>query len=273
MQYNEYPPIPQLQPYIKCIWTLTAEPDDPPPDFERIFPDGHAELILHFGEPFEKKENDNIHTQSACFVHGQISTYIEIRPSQNADVLGVRFEPYGLSLFSPVQQYAMTDKEVGSEAAFPKHPGFHEKIRVSGPEERIDTVQDLLLIMLGDNYTEAKTDAIKSVQQAVRMISDSEQSIPSTDLAKALHISTRELERRFREYIGLSPKHLARTFRFQEVLQKKFIDSTLTEIAHSSGYYDQSHFIRDFKAFSGLPPGEFFQQESGLTDFFISSER
>jgi AraC-like DNA-binding protein len=270
MEYTEYIPVSELQPYVKCIWTLEAAVDEPEPAFERIFPDGHPELIFHFGTPFEKKNEDRIYIQDRCFVYGQLSTYIELKPSRNASVLGVRFATCGLAVFTPQSQYEMTDREVEPDQIFPGYITLYEQLQALLPKQRIDPVQDFLLSLLNNRYTDARKKDIHSIQQSIQCMRDAADPLPSAVLAKQVHISSRELERRFREYVGLSPKQLARTFRFQEVLQKKYIALSLTEVAHSSGYYDQSHFIRDFKAFSGLPPAGFFKQEKGFTDFFIS---
>lgn len=268
MEYREYIPVNTLQPYVKCIWTLTASQDGPEPVFERIFPDGHPELIFHFGTPFEKKNGDAVYVQDPCFVYGQLSTFIELKPSRNASVLGVRFAACGLAMFTEMPQYEMTDREVPLDQIFPGQT-MYTQLQPLLPEQRIDQLQDFLVSFLND-VIDGRKKGIGSVQQAIQLMRDAGDPVPSTALAKQLHISSRELERRFREYVGLSPKQLSRTFRFQDVLQKKFIASSLTDVAHSSGYYDQSHFIRDFKAFSGLSPAGFFKQEKGFTDLFIS---
>jgi AraC-like DNA-binding protein len=270
MEYTEYIPISALAPYVKCIWTLDAAIDEPEPVFERIFPDGHPELIFHFGAPFDKKNGAENYIQDQCFVYGQLSTYIELKPSRNASVLGVRFATCGLAAFTRLPQYEMTGREVAPEKVFPGQTALYDQLQLLLPDQRIDHVQQMLGSLLDTGDTDARNKETRSVQQCIQMMRDAENPMPSAALAKQLHISIRELERRFREYVGLSPKQLARIFRFQEVLQKKYIASSLTEVAHSSGYYDQSHFIRDFKAFSGLSPAGFFKQEKGFTDFFIS---
>ncbi|HMF12979.1 MAG TPA: helix-turn-helix domain-containing protein, partial [Gemmataceae bacterium] len=75
-------------------------------------------------------------------------------------------------------------------------------------------------------------------------------------------VSVRQLERGFRHVIGTSPKVFARTVRFQEAQQRLLFDpdADLTSLAYECGYFDQAHFIKDFKAFTGQTPSEYAQQ-------------
>lgn len=78
-------------------------------------------------------------------------------------------------------------------------------------------------------------------------------------IQKDLNLSERSLERLFQKYIGVSPKLYSRICRFQAALEilRKADFISLTEIAHLKSYFDQSHFIRDFKYFAGTTPNNF----------------
>jgi len=272
MQYAEYKPSSLLQTFVKCIWVLESANAPPTDEFDRILPDGCSELIFHFAAPFEKKENDTIHTQSSSFVYGQLSTCLELRPVSNTFVLGVRFYPYGLSAFSSLPQYYFTDLGVNIEDVFSySQKDIHEKLsQTKNNEEKISLVNEFLIANLLINKKGFRNHHFSSMQFAVQQLQQTGGIGKINSIATKLNISNRELERRFRKYIGLSPKQLSKTFRFQEVLQKKYLSYNLTDIAHLSGYYDQSHFIRDFKAFSGIQPGGFFKMENQFADFFIT---
>ncbi|MNY46150.1 HTH-type transcriptional activator Btr [compost metagenome] len=77
-------------------------------------------------------------------------------------------------------------------------------------------------------------------------------------LSTEIGLSQRQLSRRFQENIGLSPKAYLRVSRFVQSLQhlKKYPLISLTEVAYQSGYYDQAHFIRDYKVYTGHSPSE-----------------
>jgi transcriptional regulator GlxA family with amidase domain len=79
------------------------------------------------------------------------------------------------------------------------------------------------------------------------------------DLAFNAAMSARQLRRLFLEQLGLSPKHFCRVIRFRHSLPKLRATGRgdWTEVALECGYYDQAHFIHEFREFSGYTPGEF----------------
>jgi transcriptional regulator GlxA family with amidase domain len=88
------------------------------------------------------------------------------------------------------------------------------------------------------------------------------------ELAKRNFLSTRQFERNFIQFAGFSPKLFSRIIRFQSTLQEygnQF--RSLTDIAYDTGYYDQSHFIQDFKQFSGHNPKEYFSGKTESTQW------
>jgi AraC-like DNA-binding protein len=102
-------------------------------------------------------------------------------------------------------------------------------------------------------------------------MNDSKGQVTIESLSKEFNISARQLERKFSSAVGLSPKFFTRIIRFQNIfrlVQNKQINS-LTMLSYESGYYDQAHFIKDFKEFSGINPRSFFNQEHDLTDLFL----
>ena len=77
-------------------------------------------------------------------------------------------------------------------------------------------------------------------------------------------LSGRRLARLFALEVGLTPKLYARVLRFRRVLQLTHVDRPVdwSDIAHRCGYFDQAHFIRDFKEFSGLTPGDYLARRT-----------
>jgi methylphosphotriester-DNA--protein-cysteine methyltransferase len=79
------------------------------------------------------------------------------------------------------------------------------------------------------------------------------------NLAARIGLSQRQLLRHFEERVGLAPKTLARVFRFQKVVKRLDKERRVhwADIAVDAGYYDQSHFVRDFRQFTGLNPSQY----------------
>jgi len=96
------------------------------------------------------------------------------------------------------------------------------------------------------------------------------------DLASHLDLSARQIERVFRDEVGISPKLFLRIVRFQEVLgaiRGGAGETGWAEVAAAHGFYDQAHFIRDFKTFAGRPPGSWRVGDTSLAAIFSALRR
>jgi AraC-like DNA-binding protein len=94
--------------------------------------------------------------------------------------------------------------------------------------------------------------------------------VTMASVCKELGIGERYLQRLFQNYIGVSPKFFARIVRFSYIFQLiKDESPTWADVVYEAGYYDQSHFIRNFKAFTGEDPGKYIFAEKSLANFFM----
>ncbi|MEP6985344.1 MAG: AraC family transcriptional regulator [Chloroflexota bacterium] len=100
------------------------------------------------------------------------------------------------------------------------------------------------------------------VEESLSLIHKNSASVTVKHLLDSLSISERQFEKRFIQSVGLAPYFYIRVKRFNEALRLihsgRF--SKLTDVAHALNFYDQSHFIRDFKAFSGITPKNMLQK-------------
>ncbi|HEY5705770.1 MAG TPA: helix-turn-helix domain-containing protein [Terrimicrobiaceae bacterium] len=100
-----------------------------------------------------------------------------------------------------------------------------------------------------------------NVSAAVQAIKDAGADVRIGKLARHVGLSQSALERRFRRTVGTSPRTFASIVRFRNALRLRTSGMDLTTVAYSAGYYDQSHFINDFKRVTGLAPQRFFQEQ------------
>ncbi|MFA9458531.1 helix-turn-helix domain-containing protein [Halalkalibacter sp. AB-rgal2] len=127
-------------------------------------------------------------------------------------------------------------------------------IKATDTKERIGYIEKFLFDRLNekkiiDNIVKTTIDILLSTKGSTQI-----NEILKQDLSKR-----RQLERKFQKQVGINPKQLGKVIRLQSVLKillNEKIDN-LTNIAYKSGYYDQSHFIKDFKEFTGISPKEF----------------
>ena len=162
----------------------------------------------------------------------------------------------------------------GGAATFIRHP-IHELFRESISLDNFLLRSELLV--LEEQLCEATTDLgkIKVVEQflisrmrpelqdqlvlaALGIIHKSKGNIRIKELAEQLHISQSPLEKRFRQVVGASPKKFASIVRFKHALHSYDPGNSLTDLGYEAGFYDQAHFIKEFKSFTGETPEDFF---------------
>ncbi|MEL7195718.1 MAG: helix-turn-helix domain-containing protein, partial [Bacteroidota bacterium] len=108
------------------------------------------------------------------------------------------------------------------------------------------------------------------VQSTVDTILSANGQISVNELSEKNQVNRRQLVRKFSTTIGLSPKQLSKTMRLQAALKALLTQekAKLTELAYDNEYYDQSHFIKDFKEFTGLSPKEFYGDDLKMSLIF-----
>lgn len=268
MNYQTYTPTPELSKYVKCYWILESSVKTDLVSAEKIFPDGCIELIFHYGDLFmEFRSNHASDLGPRSFVYGQLEKFIEIRATGKIGVLGIRFYPHGLRPFVRLDINEITGQSVAVQELWGREGGILEDKILNAPtiERRISLVEIFLLEKL---RWSAQSDSV--IERCVDSILRSDGNIAINDLANQLNVGRRHLERKFIASVGLSPKLLSRIVRFNNTLNlinhKQF--SSLTMVAYEGGFYDQAHFIKDFKEFTGLNPKQFFSQDLNLAKYF-----
>jgi AraC-like DNA-binding protein len=272
MNYQVYTPLPELQPFVKCFWTLEDDFGGENPVKQRVLPDGCMEMIFHYDDLFRQYfEDGSSIIQPRSFVFGQITTYIEIAPTGTTGLVSARFLPDGLKPFLEIPVSALANKAVDIGHVFGEKGTLLEKniIAAADNQQRIQFIEAFLLSRLADPQT------ISTItKDCIDIIFKSQGQLDVMELAGKLKINRRNMERKFTAAIGMSPKQLSRVVRLQATLkmleQKSF--TSLTSLAYENGYYDQAHFIKDFKEFTGLSPKSFFSENLQLTTLFASGE-
>src|SRR5437016_904216 len=104
MDYREYPPAPDLAPFVRCYWTLHGSPE--PGATERLLPDGRLELAIHLGDPFDRVFSPGLRERQhrALFI-GQQDKHVLLEPSGLVSVFGVCFHPDGAAAFARWPQH------------------------------------------------------------------------------------------------------------------------------------------------------------------------
>ena len=253
MHYQRIAPGPAAAAFIGHYWTLEAAEHGP---VQRVVPDGSPELILNLGQPFESCVDGVWRAQPRCFVAGQITGPLLLRPAGPCRILGVHFRPHGLAALRGIHANELTGRIAPLD----------DLSRELGALGEINSVRDLESGLL----RLARIPADAMVGHAVRELTGSNGTRDIASLARDFGMSTRQLERRFRERVGLTPKVFSRMRRFQSVFAAiENGDSNWAAAAVACGYYDQAHLIRDFREFAGEPPASLLASDD-LARHFLS---
>lgn len=271
MNYQTFEPNKELTTLIKCYWTLESEKEETP-EKQTIVPDGCMEMIFHYGDLYKQyTENGNSIIQPKCFVIGQLTRPLEIEPTGKTGVFSVRFHPNGFLPFATIPIKEMENTAVSLEKLFGQGGQEIEQqiLTASSTAEKIKLIEFFLLNRLTDNEI---IDRI--VKSTVETILTANGQLTVEELSKQTNINRRQLERKFSSAIGLSPKQLSKTIRLQATLKmllnKKF--TSLTALAYENEYYDQAHFIKDFKDLTGFTPKEFYGNNLKMSSLFYGTD-
>jgi AraC-like DNA-binding protein len=272
MRYEEFRPAPLLDQFVKCFWALeSASSKSPSP--ERILPDGCTEIVFHNGDPFNQHNSDGTtERQPLTLLVGQMRGHLLIQPTGVVRVLGVRFWPGGAYPFVSVPQNEIAGQVVSLDSIWGKTSrDLHSRIfDAADPAEGVRQIERLLVSRLYDFK-----DLDHNLLRTTDLIVQSGGRVPIESLADKLGISLRKLDRLFNARVGLTPKGLCRVIRFQQVFRMLERDQQRrdwAQIAVDCGYYDQSHFIKEFSAFTGLAPTAYFSEQNAMSDYFTSSQ-
>lgn len=269
MNYETFEPRHELTTLVKCYWTLESAKGETA-EKQTIVPDGCMEMIFHYGDLYKQYTgNGKSIIQPKCFVIGQLTAPLQIKPTGKTGIFAVRFHPTGFIPFSTMPIKELENTAVLLEKLFGKEGLEIEKkiLNAGSTSERINLTETFLLNRLTDPLN---VDRI--VKLTVETILTANGQLSINELSLQTNINRRQLERQFSSAIGLSPKQLSKTIRLQTTLKMllagKF--TSLTALAYENEYYDQAHFIKDFKEFTGLTPKEFYGNSLKMTSFFIA---
>lgn len=267
MEYSTYEPQDDLAPLVNCYWTLEV-PAAESAQKQLIIPDGMIEMAFILGDDVKRyTAGDDFILQPRAMVLGQISQPFYIEPAGYVNTFAVRFYPHGFCNLVNVPLSSLNNTETPVTSLFGNDSGgklIAEITAASDTQQRIGIIERFLFKTL---CSRPVIDQI--VGSTVEVLASSKGTASITKIFKDDLSARRQMERKFTKQIGISPKQLGKIIRLQAALKILLNNEagTLTAVAYESGYYDQTHFIKDFREFTGISPKEFL----GSTTMALSS--
>jgi AraC-like DNA-binding protein len=252
MGFHIIKPPSKLADYIRCFWVL----DSDVPYQHYAVADGLAEMVFHYRGSFQEIKNGKEESSWLSGVQAQSQRARQFVTRTGFGIFGVYLYPFALSkIFSrPADAFSneMPDLHclLGKEGDI-----LEEKIMLARDHhERVQIVSAFIEDRITRNYT-----PLDKITAAVRHVLDQDGQVSIRKVAEEFGLSVRQFERSFKKSAGFNPKLYSRIVRFSSAIKVyKEQSTTLTTVAHACGYYDQSHFIEDFRMFSGVSPKAYF---------------
>lgn len=260
MTFKEIVPCLQLRPYIKGFYFY--ESNSAPSFDDIVFPSGNMEVIFNLGEGNWLTRKDGVfHTTPAIELWGQITKPLAIKSNGKNIMLGIRFYPYSAAYFFK-ENVAEFNNDISDAADLfgPSIQTLHIRLlETADLHNRIILVEEYLLNRL--SITDKKHNKIKLIGEIADSLKNDCTNEKIVSISLRNNISTRYLNQLFSQYTGLAPKLFCKINRFQYSLNLLNTNTQkLTGVAYEAGYFDQSHFIREFKLFTGITPTSFATQ-------------
>jgi AraC-like DNA-binding protein len=259
LTYAEYRPPIDLAPWVACFWQIAGGIIDGSSSLHRVLPDGCADVLFDL-------ESSRRSGGTPADLVGPMSGAQVFRLSGKVDLLGVRLRPGAICSFSGIPADHLLDTTVPISELPPS-------LRVS-VTELADIAKSSARIRLLINAYRTRFAVLKEpdpvVRQALTRWARAERSkfFPISVLTRDLGLSERAFERRFVAQVGLTPVRYRRLARFRSVLRLHAGGlRDWAALAAITGFSDQSHFVRDCRAFAGLTPTEWAASQAGSAGF------
>ncbi|MFR0678794.1 DUF6597 domain-containing transcriptional factor [Dysgonomonas mossii] len=267
MKYYQTYPSKILAPFVKQYWGMETTFEGDNPYLHRIIPTGLPELIFYLD--YKPDVSSSRRIEDNCILNIQQNDFYDLSISNNLNIFAIYFHPEAINLFFnlPLGQFfnsnialSHLNKQLTNELQdkLSNSQSFEEKVEIA----EFHLLQILSNVSINIDF--------KKRQHLVNLISQSRGIISIDALVDESCLSRKQFERIFINQLGVSPKQYLKIIRFQSSLHHHSIcpQSSLTELALQSGYYDQSHFINDVKSFTGSTPKEIFKECEMMSDYF-----
>ena len=252
MRIITLPTTARLAPYVRGFTVVETDLEAS----RTLIPESGVVMGLRYRGAARQTEDDRTTLLPDGVLTGIRTTARLMRTAAGGGIVLTNFTELGASAFFPQPMHELAFATLGLDALV-RHS---ELDRVSAQvmaahhtAERIASIEAFLL----SRISEAPPDPL--ISAAVRAIRNATATVRIGELANRFGLSRDRFEKRFRRAVGLSPKQLASSLRLQRAIALHRAGISLSRVALDAGYFDQSHFIREFRACTGVAPRQFFQ--------------
>ena len=270
MNYRLQEPTSELSHIVKSFWMIDSE-GDATVEAQKIIPDGYPEMIFHSADAYKTNINGTWQSQNHDLIAGQITNYFYLENTGVTKMFAIKLQPWALAVLFGIDMSAITndvitiDKELLKIIQPIKQIAIHDAISF---EDKVTQIEAWFI-----DYVNTACITINKGIQATQLMIEDRGEKGLHEIRNQIGISERSLERFFKTHIGLSPKRYYRIVRFSNIfnlVQEKGFK--WSDVVYVGGFYDQSHFIKNFKEFTGEEPSKYGFEEKSMANFFLKKE-
>jgi AraC-like DNA-binding protein len=270
MIFQSHLPRPPLSAFVELLWF--GEDYVVPHALERVMPTEDMSLIINLYEDRTRVYDSNDHRQcqrlSGSIVVGAYSQFSVIDTAEQRSTMGAVFKPGGAVPFFKLPAGELQDANVeldtlwGAEA----HDLRERLLAAKAPEAKFDVFECALLAKIVKPLDPPHPAVCFAVGNFRRLPNQ-----PISSVTDQIGLSQSRFIQLFAQQVGLTPKLFCRVQRFQKVLRQIGRSARIdwAEIALSCGYFDQAHFIHDFRAFSGINPSSYVANKTEFQNHVV----
>lgn len=266
MLYQKIQPSEKLTPFIKCYYRWEHNITQGQLLNVQSPPSGYEAIVFNYGDPYKiGKGNEEIEKVPTTFYSGQNTCNYQLSLSNTIGMFGIVLQPSAFATLFRVSVKETADQRIPLEDIL----GLEGKqlaqriLEANSTAERVQYIESFLLQKLWLSKLH-----ITKAEEAARLIDNRNGIVTVQEIMDEIGSSRRPLERKFVEKVGVSPKFYARIRRFAHIsyclMYKK---ANWQDLAYDAGYYDHSHFIKDFQFFNRNSPTAYLQQHKELFQY------
>ena len=258
-----YHPQAPLANFVACFWYYAGEA--PTYSTERILPDGSMEVVINLSKyPLRVYDGQNRqcwHDFAQGLVLGARDENLLIDTASQVALIGIHFRPGGAFAFLGRPADELHNEHVSIDTIWGRCAiDLHEQLLAAdSPDAMFDLLTSFLTTRLATPHQHPVVDL------ALKAFLGDPRSQKVSTVAEQIGVSRKYFGQLFRAATGLTPKVFHRVQRFQQIVQMLEAEDEIewADVALRCGYFDQAHFVHDFKAFSGLSPTVYLAQKAG----------
>ncbi|MEV6013622.1 helix-turn-helix domain-containing protein [Streptomyces sp. NPDC051976] len=257
MEYVSQAPRPPLDGLIDDLYYLEGAP----PYARLLLPAAPAPLlIVNLGAPFLIRAgtaDEAAEYADGCVVTTPTRAWEFGYPPRTRSV-GVHVKPWGMAPFLPMPAAELCDRPVTVEQMWGRRAIAELRQRLTSA----DTPREILMLLEEELVRRLRPiDGLELVRQTSSAIAATGGTVPISDIGVAARASSTYLAKRFKAVVGVTPKRLARSYRFASTVLALDVAAPIDwgDVAADAGYFDQAHFVHEFREFTGLTPTRYVE--------------